>query len=310
MAKKISFSDFKNAVDNRTIPLESLDDYVVFDDESPIPKLRFRQDALIDDAPVEYDVDDEIYRLLRYLDDEKDHEADIFSFASKKRVVAEGDSWYNLPEFFRPPAIADWIKANERFKVKNIARWGHTLKEIIAQNEYLTAIEEYNADFFMICGGGNDLQEGLANRRYIHPYDKSLDINDYFTDEGLRGLIEIESGLKCIMSSVYDKYPSLPIFIHGYDFPRPLVGSGKYIGKYLRRMGFPDNMMQPIVKMVLNKFNQHVEQAADACKTAIYINCRDMTEEFTWYDDMHPGKEGFLALSFLFEEKMNASIAV
>lgn len=93
---------------------------------------------------------------------------------------------------------------------------------------------------------------------------------------------------------------------HGYDYPRPLVGDGKYIGKYLRRMGFPDDEMQPIVDSVINSLNRHIKAAASVHNTATYIDSRGATKEFTWYDDMHPDGDGFLALSLLFEDKINA----
>lgn len=305
MAKKISFKEFKAAVDNRTIPFESLSDYVEFDDESAIPRLQFRQDALIDTAPDTFDVDEEIYRLQRSLDDQEDTITEVFSFAPRQRIVAEGDSWYNLPKFaFRPPAIADWIKKNKRFKLKNIARWGHTLDQILSQNEYLEAIDKYQADFFMLCGGGNDLQEGLASGKYIYSYDETRDINNYLTKEGEKGLANIGNGLREIMSTVSSSYPSLPILIHGYDYPRPLVDGGKYIGKHLKKMGFPNEKMQPVINSVLNQLNDHVKAAAKAHESARFIDCRELTKEFTWYDDMHPSKDGFLALSLRFEEEM------
>lgn len=306
MAKKISFKEFKDAVDNRTIPFGSLRDYVEFDEESAIPRLQFRQDALTDAVPDTFDVDDEIYQLQRFLDDQEELVAEVFSFAPHQRVVAEGDSWYNLPAFFRPPAIADWIKKNRRFKLKNIARWGHTLDQILSQNEYLEAIDKYQASFFMLCGGGNDLQEGLASGKYIYSYDEARDINDYLTDEGKIGLTNIENGLSEIMSNVSSLYPEMPILTHGYDYPRPLVGSGKYIGKHLKKMSFPNEKMQPVINSVLNQLNDHIETATKSYESARFIDCRELTKGFTWYDDMHPSEDGFLALSLRFEEEMNS----
>jgi hypothetical protein len=117
-----------------------------------------RADALLDDRPVGYDVDAEIYRTLRSIDATRESRREAFSFTGRKRVVAEGDSWFNLPEFFRPPTIADWIQRNGRFWMNNIAYWGHTLEEILREKEYLPAIAEDNPDFFMFSAGGNDLQ--------------------------------------------------------------------------------------------------------------------------------------------------------
>lgn len=158
----------------------------------------------------------------------------------------------------------------------------------------------------MLCGGGNDLQKGLARGKYIYSYDETRDINDYLTEDGKRGLIDIENGLQQIMLTVSKNYPTLPILTHGYDYPRPLVGNGTYIGKYLRKMGFPDEKMQPVINAVLNQLNFHVETAAKAHNSTQFVDCRKLTEEFTWYDDMHPSKDGFLALSLRFEEEMNS----
>ena len=119
-------------------------------------------------------------------------------------------------------------------------------------------------------------------------------------------MIDIENGLKNIIATVSNKYASLPILTHGYDYPRPLVGEGKYIGRHLRKQGFPDNKMQPIINAVINKLNIHIDKATDVSGNAQYINCRGLTREYTWYDDMHPSSEGYLALSLRFEDEMNS----
>src|SRR5262245_45875885 len=124
MARKLSHSEFSKALATRKMPMEQLAEYVEFDATRAVPRLVFRADALIDVPPTDYDVDEAIYRYLRDLRDERLYQEESFAFAGAKLVVAEGDSWFNLPPVLRPPAIADWIWKHRRFRVNNIARWG------------------------------------------------------------------------------------------------------------------------------------------------------------------------------------------
>jgi hypothetical protein len=153
MAKRLKFEEFRSAIEERRIPLEALQEYVQFDPYAPIPKLTFRADALLDHPPPHYDVDAAIYRMLRLNDEERRARLEEFSFVGQKRVVAEGDSWFNLPEGLRPPAIADWIRRNGRFRMKNIAYLGHTLEAILQDKEYLAAISKDQPEFFMFSAG-------------------------------------------------------------------------------------------------------------------------------------------------------------
>lgn len=52
MAKRLTFDEFRTAIEQRTMPLEKLREYVDFDPLSPVPKLIFCVDALIDQPPL------------------------------------------------------------------------------------------------------------------------------------------------------------------------------------------------------------------------------------------------------------------
>lgn len=304
MAKRLTFNEFKTAIDHRTLPLDKLPEYVDFDAQSPIPKLVFRADALIDQPPPSYDVDAEIYRLLQVMEDERTARLETFSFMSQKRVVAEGDSWFNLPWLVRPPAIADWIQRNGRFRMKNIAYWGHTLEKILQDKEYLSAITTTQPDYFIFSAGGNDLQLGLANGTYIHDYDPARPVDDYLTEAGKAALIQIENGYRGLWVELAQQFDDLTIICYGYDYPRPLVGSGTYIGRFLREKGIPNELMGPIMVAIIDQLNTVIQRTTEST-TVHYLNCRGITAPYTWYDDMHPDQDGFLALAVRFEEEMN-----
>lgn len=308
MALKVSFSDFQRSLSSLSMRPESLAQYVEWDDDSIDQKLVFRSDVFLDEVPDTFDLNEAVYRYLRELDDRKDVEFEALAFKSKPRVVAEGDSWFNLPFFFRPFAIADWMKENKRLRVKNIARWGHTLSQILEQDEYIQAIEAYKPQYFMIGGGGNDIKNSLAKGELFYAYSSDRDVNDYLTPQGVELINYVGDGIEKIISKVNSNYPELPIFTHGYDYPRPWVGRGKYIGRYLRDLKIPNEMWDELMHVKIDLLNSRIEAAASKIANVTYIDCRNLTEPHNWYDDLHPSASGFHALSLRFESEMGVVV--
>ena len=305
MARRLSFTEFREALEQRLLPPEILGDYVEFDSDSPILRLIFRSDALLDNPPEDYDVDSAIYQFLQQLEIEETLQLEKLTFVAQKSVVADGDSWFNLPVFLRRVAIANWISLNRRFQMRNVARWGYTLKQILEEKRYITEIRDRRPDYFMLSGGGNDLQQGLANGAYIHQYDPNRPVDQYLTVDGEAALIEIGNNYRKLLNEVVSEFPSLKILTHGYDYPRPLVGGGKFIGKYLRQLGIPDNLMTPIMNDVLDKLNKIIKDVSDQYSTVHFLDCLNFTQRYTWFDDMHPSNDGFRALANKFEAEMN-----
>ena len=323
MSKKISFEEFKGAIDSRLLPAEKIGDYEELDPNSPIPKLIFKADALTDNAPAAYDVDEEIYQLTQNYKDNEFEKDRIFNSQETARptrgstrsrsapaalrgrmVVAEGDSWFNLPPLIRPTAIADRIWWNRTYNIKNIARWGHTLKTILHQGQHVRTLEHYRPDYFLLSAGGNDLQQGLASGSFLHSYDPHRPIHDYLTNQARSGFNEIADNYRTLLSQVSSKFPDTKTITYGYDYPRPLVGNGRYIGQFLHRQGFPREVMTELVRPSIEELNNKIRSVSEEFRNVTFINCLNVTNNFTWYDDMHPSSEGFVALTRKFEENM------
>ena len=103
MSKRVTFAEFNELLKNRQMSAELLVNYVNFDEQSAIPRLVFRSDALVDRPPDDYDVDDAIYRYERELRRQSYELQDVLLTKPRIDVVAEGDSWFNLPMIIRPP---------------------------------------------------------------------------------------------------------------------------------------------------------------------------------------------------------------
>jgi len=305
MAKRLSFSEFESAIDERTMTIENLSSYIEFDPSSPTPKLAFKTDALLDEADSGYDVDRVVFNLARESRADIRDRAEMFSFTAPMTVVAEGDSWFNMPPlFFVPTAIADWIEKNRRFRMNNIADWGHTLVKMRKDEEYIKVMDDSTPDFFMFSGGGNDLQEGIASKTYLKDYHPDRPPDEYLTEQGKLGIADIGAGYSDILEKVTGRYPDLRVFCYGYDYPRPLVREGKYIGSVLREMEVPDGEMVDIVSPIMDLLNSTISQVTEKFESVQFLNLIGETEGYTWYDDMHPDSEGFLTLSLKFEEAM------
>lgn len=71
------------------------------------------------------------------------------------RLLNKSGLWQeipNLPALIRPSAISDWIEHNGRFRMKNIAYWGHTLQRILHNKEYLKVLAQAQPEYFLVKG--------------------------------------------------------------------------------------------------------------------------------------------------------------
>ena len=135
MARRLTFEQFKQRVAAPSPKVRVLAKYVEFDPTSPVPKLRFRPYALTDGAPDTFDVDALLRERMHEVRRQK-ADAKIVD-ASATRVLAEGDSWFNLPWLVKPKTICDYLDGRRAFDVTNIGSWGHTLEEMIEAKEHL-----------------------------------------------------------------------------------------------------------------------------------------------------------------------------
>lgn len=302
MAEKISFEQFKNMVDNGIATEEILSFYLEQDPNARVPKLRFKTDALIDKAPDNYNVDEEIYSMIRRNEIEQNEEKKKTLRAIKPfHVVAEGDSWFRHCFLLGyPKAIGYWVGENKSISMNNIAVWGDTLSNIRYRKQYMKEITDYT-NCFMLSGGGNDLQDHIEN--YIHDYDPKLSVDNYITNEGEEALQKIKDGYIEILSEVTTKFNFITILCYGYDHPRPHNGS-RFIGQYLQKKHIPENMMKPIIAHLIDRLNDVIKSVVNSFSknNVIFIDCRNATAKFpTWFDDMHPTSEGFKLLAGKFE---------
>lgn len=72
-----------------------------------------------------------------------------------KKVVAEGDSWFNYPLILTD--ILDWISMDKNTAVFSLASASDWLVNILASREYVNGLSVHQPNFFLMSGGGNDV---------------------------------------------------------------------------------------------------------------------------------------------------------
>lgn len=325
---KINSDDLKQIINNLANTNGStLRDYIELDPTSPVVKLRIKPNVEVMDMPEGYDVDKHINEVLLNLTlvstsksleqaPEDDPENQILTpldqlettkSLTSIRVLAEGDSWFRLPELpglfvlprFFPKAIATQLQRRPGLQVKNIAYWGDTLRGMFQRKQYLTAIRDFQPEYFILSGGGNDLQANL--RHYVHPYSANRPVHDYMTQAGYDLFFNIRETYVALIKEALAVKPDLKILVYGYDYPKPTKDS-QYIGQHLHAKGIPESIMPEVIKPVIDRLNQRISEAANSSPQVTYIDCRNLAKNVMWFDDMHPYHQGYTFMANKFME--------
>lgn len=185
----------------------------------------------------------------------------IRSGANVKRVVAEGDSWFEHPVIYD---VIDWLNdlGKEKYAIYSIARGGDFLTNILEEREYITELSLLRPEVFLLSAGGIEL---VNSRRVALMIDK---YSNYVTDEyrqthplirdvQMRGDLNLlqqamlERGLpflnkeffvlmavlelsyKYLIKQLRKKFTDLKIITHGYDYTVPSFRKGPGVLKYL-----------------------------------------------------------------------------
>lgn len=321
MNTTVTFTELEHLINNLAgTNGAALRDYVELDPTSPVIKLRIKPEVAVEGLPPGYDVDQRLNEALQDLllvnpqgdtaqiPQDGDDPANLVLLPGDAldtpksldaiRVLVEGDSWCRLPEIpgifllprLFPKAIGTQLQHRPGLEVKNIAHWGDTLGQIYQRKEYLTVIDSFQPQYFLLSAGGNDLQVNLRN--IVHPYHPSRAVNDYLNPAGHNLLVWIRDTYAALIREVLARKPDVKILVYGYDYPKPTEES-QYIGQHLTAKHIPEERMRGILSPMMDLLNQRIQEAAAQFPQVTFINCRGLTQDGHWFDDMHPNTAGY-----------------
>ena len=93
-------------------------------------------------------------------------------FQRKSPIVAEGDSWFRLPQVIMPPTLIDVLQETYGYAIDNMAHWGDTLADMIQVGQFWPPLTSGQADTFLFSAGGNDVLGGDGGiARFLNLFD-------------------------------------------------------------------------------------------------------------------------------------------
>ncbi len=251
-------------------------------------------------------------------------------------VVAEGDSWFDYkPAFLEGTPLnpgrdlLGHLQAFGRFSVFRVSQAGDTLENMVygtdtkghGPNEKpdlppeiedtIRAIRDKRPDAFIFSGGGNDVA-GVELGAYLNHADSGLPPlrEDVLADEIDR---YVPTAFAALIERVRAVNPTLPIFLHGYDYPTPdgrpvieLLG-WSFIGPWLKPALTAKRhtrlaVGRQLLRQLIDRFNAALQRVAAAHTDVYYIDLRgtlrdDAGYRRDWINELHPTSDGFRKLA-------------
>jgi hypothetical protein len=222
-----------------------------------------------------------------------------------KRVLGEGDSWFNLPAFIYPPTALDILA--QTLDVHSIAMWSDTLENMVSTKQYRQPLGSGAFRHFLFSGGGNDVLGSID--RYVSrrkPGDTNpANAPGYVNGDFPKKLAAMMKLYASIASDVKVATKGATIlYVHGYANAVPKK-NGPYIGRRLEALNFDpaSALAQAVVRHMVAMFNAVLKTFAAQQANVVYLDLRPAMTASDWIaDEIHPRKSGSEKIARLFRD--------
>lgn len=203
-------------------------------------------------------------------------------------IVDEGDSWFQYP--WKLEEIIDFLAQDQA--IYSLSGAGHTLGQMIEQNEALRAVGREGADVFLLSAGGNDLFEGGNIANLIEPVFAGATANDLVGARFDAFVIKIIAQYRQVLRKLHRAFPNLLMIIHGYA--AAYSQDDKWIGRPLTKAGIPErDGHNRVVQVMLDKFNAaQIALSKEAAFNGklLHADLRPLrAAPGDWFDEIHMG---------------------
>jgi hypothetical protein len=212
-------------------------------------------------------------------------------------LVSEGDSWFQYP--FKLSDVIDDLM--QKYAIFSLDAAGDTLSNMFREAEYMEAIANTGASIFLFSGGGNDVVAGGNLAAHLFDYDPAKSAAGHLRPSFNVVLDEAIGIYSKLVRQVAQKFPTVQIICHGYDYARP--ANGRWLGAPMAERGINDPDLQlAIARVMIDRFNEKLALLQSTSARLHYIDCRNTVAKDEWYDELHPTNSGYLKISNKFSE--------
>lgn len=233
------------------------------------------------------------------------------SARARLKLLAEGDSWFNLPLWY-PPTSLDFLAAD--FDVRSIAMWGDELEAMVAAKQYRQPLRSGQFRHFLFSGGGNDVLGSIptyVKRRRPGDTDPAH-APDYIKPTFSQKIGQMIGLYRTLAADVRDATGGRTVlYVHGYANAIP-VKDQKYLGKPLAELGFDpvqhELLCKAVVAHMVGMFNTALQSFAQSTAQVVYVDLRPAMRVGDWHgDEIHPARRGSQNISRLFAAAVGAN---
>lgn len=234
--------------------------------------------------------------------------------AAGHQIVAEGDSWFRLPQIFPFPKTCIDFLQQSGYPATNLAHWGDTLDEILLAGQFWPYVDG-GADLLLFSAGGNDVLGNGALASFLNLFDpdmtKPSDAPYYVKPEFYDNLNDIVGNLENgLIKPMAARHANKKIIMHGYDYviPRP---QGPWLGSPMAFQGldpaFNASLCQAIVRIMIDAYNSRLKAlAAKYSDVFIHLDLRGTVKKTEWYDELHPKEVAARKIAAKFAKAIDA----
>jgi lysophospholipase L1-like esterase len=231
--------------------------------------------------------------------------------AASTKVLAEGDSWFNLPDFLFPKDAIDVLR--QTHNLSSVAKWGDTMENMLQQRQYVQKLQSGNFRHFLFSGGGNDVLGSIG--AYVKPCTpgdtNSANAPNYVKPSFATKVSSIITKYGTLADEARQAEPLVVLYVHGYANAIPVKGK-KYLGKPLEALGFnpSGSLAAAIVAHMVGIFNTALKDFAASRAGVVYVDLRPKVGQNDWHsDEIHPKATGATKIANAFAAAMAANVA-
>lgn len=251
--------------------------------------------------------------------------------ARRTPIVAEGDSWFDLPF----SDVLSKLEDEHQFDVHSVARRGDTVEDMAYSGGQLDALlREFDRlaargerpEAILISGGGNDVVGDEFAQLLNHSVSPNRGVNEQMVEIVLRErmLPSYATIVSAVTEICEDRFgEALRILIHGYSYAVPdgrgfwglgFALPGPWLKPGFSRKGYDDpNEMQGIVDRLIERLNT-LQRSLTRAPGFGHVRHVDLLDVFPrdgdhrhwWQDELHPTSRGFSAVARRFADAIRA----
>jgi len=208
-------------------------------------------------------------------------------------ILAEGDSWFDLPPFIYPRTLIDFLGRTHR--VVTLAKWGDTLERMIAKKEFVRPLRTGAFKHFLFSGGGNDIVGGGHLEVFLRQFDiahtNPSDAAWYVNDQFVLALDKVMGLYRELLRIVRREAPSTKLLVHGYAYAIP-QRDGSWLGEGMQFRGlhpaYRPELCRAIIKVMIDAFNARLALFAQQSNgDVVHVNLRQLASPDEWFDELH-----------------------